>query len=156
MGKMTDVERGQQLAAMRNDAGLTQAQVGAAFGINKQAVSEWETGKSAPDRRRLMALDGLYRGGGRVLALYDVDLGAEFVTRAESADLTRTVLELRDELKADMRSLAAEVQELLGQVRRLVKDATRQTQVVLDAESEPTPTAPARSGTRRPRPQVQR
>lgn len=69
---MNDVERGKRLKELREAKGLLGRQVGAVFNIDKSAVSEWETGKSNPDRRKLVKLDELYDARGEVLALYDV------------------------------------------------------------------------------------
>lgn len=69
---MNDVQRGKRLKELREAKGLLGRQVGAIFDIDKSAVSEWETGKSAPDRRKLVKLDELYDARGEVLALYDV------------------------------------------------------------------------------------
>lgn len=70
---MDAVERGQALRALRDKAGLTQPQVGAEFGISKQAVGEWESGKSRPDVMKLRKLDSLYAAGGKVLELFDLE-----------------------------------------------------------------------------------
>ena len=51
---------GQALTRLRVAAGLTQRQVAAHFGIDKSAVSSWETDRSLPNRAKLVGLDELY------------------------------------------------------------------------------------------------
>lgn len=72
MPNISDVERGQQLQALRKTAQLTQRSVAGFFEIDKGAVSEWERGKSRPTMDKLATLDSLYGGTGAVFALYDV------------------------------------------------------------------------------------
>lgn len=114
---MNAVERGQALQALRKTAGLTQAAVGGEFGISKQAVAEWESGKSRPDVHRLRKLDELYAAGGRVLEVFDLQ-GDELSRLRASLDETRAAVALlarvvreelqleRDELR-DAESLTA-------------------------------------------------
>lgn len=98
------VERGARLKALRNQVGLFQDDVGAVFGINKAAVSEWEHGKSNPDRRKLLKLDELYGGTGEVLRLYEV---------APVADNEREVLNRLDELEQLVRQLQRDLKSAL-------------------------------------------
>lgn len=44
----------------REKAGLTQDEVAKALGIDQSAVSQWETGKTAPRAGLLVKLAGLY------------------------------------------------------------------------------------------------
>jgi transcriptional regulator with XRE-family HTH domain len=52
---------GMRLRAAREAVGLTQLDVGQRFGINKNTVSAWETGRGDPGVFRLMALSKLYK-----------------------------------------------------------------------------------------------
>lgn len=107
MVTMSDVERGRALAALRSATNLTQAQVGAAFGINKQAVSEWERGLSNPGRDRLAILDALYGADGRVLALYGFGTDDVRKLRDEMVELARAVrlLALKAGIQIDLELL---------------------------------------------------
>jgi transcriptional regulator with XRE-family HTH domain len=107
---MSDVERGRQLAEMRTAAGMTQPQVALVFEISKQAVREWEAGKSAPDRRKLLRLDALYSANGKVLALYDV--------------ANDDIMELRETL-ADLRKRLADLEALSDEALPALEDLTR-------------------------------
>ena len=40
---------GEQIAALRNDIGLTQTELGERIGVSFQAVSKWERGETLPD-----------------------------------------------------------------------------------------------------------
>lgn len=51
---------GNQLQKARADAGLTQEQVAEALGISRQTLSNWETGKTSPDIKSVVALSELY------------------------------------------------------------------------------------------------
>lgn len=117
---MSDVERGRRLAELRQAAGMTQPQVALVFEISKQAVGEWEAGKSAPDRRKLARLDALYQSNGQVLALYDVANDEVTKLRDEVAELRRAVRELQEHVKtgAVRRSAAKSGSRATGAVRR--------------------------------------
>jgi transcriptional regulator with XRE-family HTH domain len=95
---MDAVTTGRALQALRQSSGLTQQGVGAEFGISKQAVADWEAGKSRPDIRKLRKLDELYGAGGQVLALYDLGEGEVSQLRAEVARLARAVDQIADVL----------------------------------------------------------
>lgn len=89
---MKDVQqRGQKLRELREAAGLSQAQVGAEFGVSKQAVSEWENGKGRPDVHKLRKLDDLYAAGGRVLDAFDLGSSEVSQLRDEVARLAQAV-----------------------------------------------------------------
>lgn len=49
-----------QLKKARQSIGLTQAQVAEKLHISRQAVSQWETGKSYPDIENLRLLNSIY------------------------------------------------------------------------------------------------
>lgn len=51
---------GKRLKAARTNAGLTQAEVGEALGVNKVTVSSWELGHNFPDPLTLGSLAQLY------------------------------------------------------------------------------------------------
>lgn len=91
MHTMTDMERGAAMQALRKNARLTQREVGAHFGIDKGAVSEWETGRSRPTVDKLAELDSLYGADGGVLRLYGV--GA---TANAAVDMMATIVEAID------------------------------------------------------------
>lgn len=115
---MNDVERGRRMRELREAVGLLQRQVGAEFDIDKAAVSEWERGKSSPDKSKLVGLDVLYRADGEVLALYGINRQPERYATIEMAeeglsqlrDLTDRVLRL----EAVVDQLAAAVREQSG------------------------------------------
>ena len=103
---MDPVERGARMAQLRKDVGKLQRQVAAEFDIDKAAVSEWETGKSSPDRRKLVRLDEMYEAGGEVLRLYDVSQRDDVLDRVVS--LAREVERLAariDEMQDSIASL---------------------------------------------------
>ena len=114
---MDSVERGRRLKELREAAGLLQRQVGAAFDIDKAAVSEWERGKSNPDRKKLVQLDELYEANGEVLELFDVRRVDEIdLLRADVDRLNGEVSRLdasNVDLEATVRELAALVRERL-------------------------------------------
>jgi len=51
---------GERLKQLREAAGLKQSDVAAVVGVSSQAVSKWETNKSAPDGDAIKALCKLY------------------------------------------------------------------------------------------------
>jgi len=96
---MADVQRGKKLKELREAAGLTQEEVGLEFSVRKQAVSEWENGKSRPDVLKLRKLDDLYGAGGRVLGVFDLGSAEVSQLRAEVAELRQAVRELQQHAK---------------------------------------------------------
>lgn len=92
MTTMEPVERGRRLKTLREAAGYKQRQVGAWFDIDGRAVSEWERGKSSPDRRKLVRLDEMYAADGEVLAMFDVSPTSQLDVRV--AELERQVDQL--------------------------------------------------------------
>lgn len=70
---MNDVERGRTLRELRKLTGLSQRDVGAHFGIDKNSVSLWERGKSRPTVDKLPTLDRLYNAEGAVLRLWSTE-----------------------------------------------------------------------------------
>jgi transcriptional regulator with XRE-family HTH domain len=48
--------------ALRERAGLSQADIGRAAGTDPAQISRWESGKAAPHRRYALRLAGLYDG----------------------------------------------------------------------------------------------
>lgn len=156
---MNDVERGRRMKELREAADLTQPQVAAAFDISKQAVGEWESGKSAPDRRKLIRLDVLYRAGGEVLRIYNVAPETEYVTRSEfnqlderyhqRLDPTRTPLETQvDAIVALVEELALQLQGVMA-VTHQDASSERSTIAQLVAAARPHATPRAESSTRR-------
>lgn len=69
---MADVQRGELLKKMREEAGYSQAEVGRLVGVTKQSVSAWEAG-GRPDLVNLGKLDLLYKRSGGVLALFGIE-----------------------------------------------------------------------------------
>lgn len=101
---------------LRLAAGLVGRQVGAHFDIDKAAVSEWERGKSAPSRDKLVELDKLYRANGEVLELYGVKDGRLDVLESElsrqNAELVRLGAVVAELSRLVRRSLGAHVDAL--------------------------------------------
>ncbi len=58
---MDQTKNGRLLAALRKEAGMTQAQAAQALGVSPQAVSKWERGLGSPDVALLPKLGALYR-----------------------------------------------------------------------------------------------
>lgn len=129
---MDDVTPGQRLAALRKAAGLLQRQVGAAFNIDKAAVSEWERGKSNPGRDRLLALDEMYGADGEVLRLYGVapDTSNQISQlRSEVVDLRETMERLRQEvagLSTDAAGAAESLASRIDVIERRLPDQRAQ------------------------------
>lgn len=103
---MDPVQRGLRLKDLRESAGYKQRQVGAWFDIDGRAVSEWERGKSSPDRRKLVQLDEMYNAGGEVLSMFEVAPVTPLADRVEAlerevADLSRLVDFLMRDVAAD-------------------------------------------------------
>lgn len=113
---MGDVERGRRMRELREAKGLLQRQVGAHFDIDKAAVSEWERGKSSPDRRRLVELDHLYEANGEVLALYDVGPADQALSDrvALLEEQVALLLSRHDEMASAVEQIAAALGRDLG------------------------------------------
>lgn len=117
---MDRVKQGQRLRELREAAGLLQRQVGAEFDIDKAAVSEWERGKSSPDRKKLVRLDELYDAGGEVLEIYGVGRADDIAgLRAEVTELRSLVAMTQPEVDPEISLLRAELAELKANVREL-------------------------------------
>ena len=50
----------EKLAALRREQGLSQEDLAGRLEVSRQAVSKWETGASAPDLEKLLALSDLF------------------------------------------------------------------------------------------------
>ena len=50
----------EKLAALRREQGLSQEELAGKLEVSRQAVSKWETGASAPDLEKLLALSNLF------------------------------------------------------------------------------------------------
>ncbi len=114
------MERGAQLRELREACGLLQRQVGAAFDIDKAAVSEWENGKSNPDRRKLVKLDEMYGGTGAVLRLYEVapmSNGEDLAKRLD--ELAEVVRRLQETFEAALQTGIANQQVIRERLDRL-------------------------------------
>lgn len=106
--------RGERLRELRDAKGLTQRAVADHFEIDKASISEWERDRSAPSRRRLVALDDLYDAGGEVLALYGVKPSIE----AAPLDMVAALLDRVDRLALLVEQLRADVDHLSRSAQR--------------------------------------
>lgn len=125
---MTDVERGRRMRELREAVGLLQRQVGAAFDIDKAAVSEWERGRSSPDKAKLVKLDEMYQAGGEVLNLYGVGVPSidELVTRLAAIEqVAREGVPVLGLLDQQVRALIGRVEALEAEVRALQRRPPR-------------------------------
>lgn len=61
---------GALLRRFREERRLTQAELGMAAGVTGAAVSDWERGKSTPDRNHAQAADQKLTAGGAVLTAF--------------------------------------------------------------------------------------
>ena len=104
---------GQALTRLRVAAGLTQRQVAAHFGIDKSAVSGWETDRSLPNRAKLVGLDELYGAGGTLLRLFGFNL----------VDLDDEPERLRDRI-AHLERVQEDQAKQIEQLLRAANDAT--------------------------------
>lgn len=56
-----------RLRLIRQAAGLTQAEVGAAVGVTQETVSRWESGESTPSKDRLAELVDVFQALARAV-----------------------------------------------------------------------------------------
>lgn len=61
---------GCQLRLLRDDAGMSQTQLGAELHVTGEAVATWEKGRSLPDERTIARADDLLNGRGLLLAAW--------------------------------------------------------------------------------------
>ena len=54
------MELGKEIRRLRNDRGLTQEALAAALNVSAQTISKWETGQSAPELDKLVALSRVF------------------------------------------------------------------------------------------------
>lgn len=112
MDIMDDMQRGARLRELRLAARLTGREVGAHFGIDKSAISEWERGKSRPTMDKVVPLDKLYRAEGEVIELLIHD-GTTGQTALESLrDVVKELAEIQRGLSVRVGELADEIAEL--------------------------------------------
>lgn len=58
---VTNMSIGQRIRAQRINSGLSQEKVAELVGVSRQAVTKWETGRSAPSTENLFRLAALFR-----------------------------------------------------------------------------------------------
>lgn len=112
---------------LREASGLYLRQVGAHFDIDKAAVQQWETGRSAPSRDKLAKLDDLYQAQGEVLRLYDV-----LPAVPPGDDLEALVSSLRADLEAERTERRFRVNELRDALEETVDNLRRLTAIVAE------------------------
>ncbi|CAM3791628.1 Scr1 family TA system antitoxin-like transcriptional regulator [Nocardiopsis rhodophaea] len=66
---MNDLQR--ELRKLRKQRGLTQSQVAAAVGYVPSAASNWETGRTTPDRATVRKLDEFFDARGGLVRIWD-------------------------------------------------------------------------------------
>lgn len=102
---------GDRMAAAREQAGLTQAQLARRLGIKASTLRNWEQDLSEPRANRLSMIAGilnvsmmwLLNGEGEGL---DAPVGAEIVLDSDVADLLRDLRDLRVEMHDNADRLA--------------------------------------------------
>lgn len=105
--------RGRRLRELRETAGLSQREVGAAFGIDKASVSAWEQGGGI-ERERLPVLDEMYNADGEVLQLFGVSRRSP--QPLPSGGPARQLL---DRLRAEVDRLDGEIEQLSARLDAL-------------------------------------
>jgi transcriptional regulator with XRE-family HTH domain len=113
---MDPVQRGLRLKDLRESAGYKQRQVGAWFDIDGRAVSEWERGKSSPDRRKLVRLDEMYQANGEVLEMFEVSQRPDEVAALQVQ--VSALIDAVDLLTATVRAQGDELARLAGRQTR--------------------------------------
>ena len=96
-----------RLRAARREAGLTQEEVGRALGVSRNSVTQWESGDTQPERKRVLELAVLYKRPPAYL-----EFGVETPAGAQGEGATQIPLVTWGQLKGRERETL--VESLLG------------------------------------------
>ena len=109
----------QRLRALRQERGLTQAQVGEALGVGKMMVSQLETGRQAVAPAKLAKLAQFYGlSVGELCAFEPAPAAAQAVREEEHLrarlDAAERALRAQDQVLAEMRSFFTDLDRLVS------------------------------------------
>lgn len=114
---------GELLRLRRNDRQMTQRALGDAVGVTPQAVSEWETGKSIPDRMNAQAIDAALEASGVLVGAFGYLVGElRGNLSTPGAEVTQPWAEIPGPTAEELRQLIAAQALQLEQLTARVED----------------------------------
>lgn len=144
MSPISDKDRGKRLQRLRlkMKPRPTQVDIARAFGIDKAAVSSWETGRSRPAPERVHELDRLLGGTGAVLDLFGVPTTAADPTLGADVAAIRGAVEGIADAVAALTQRVEATAAIAPELVRLVEATQRIAEVVARERLRADPTPP--------------
>lgn len=99
---------GLEIRLARKGAGLSQAEVAAHLGVSSQAVSQWESGATAPTSENLIAMSTLFSAPLGMGAERSAD--ADRIARVREAERLRMIAQDLKAKAADLEAMAARLE----------------------------------------------